>query len=359
MIGERLHRARKAADLSLRGLAAEVGVSHTWVNKYEKNQAMPDSGTLLKLGKALGVRVEYFFRPEKIVLSQVEYRKRSSLPKKRLDAITHEVLDQIERRMELEGLFPQAPVEIFQLPKGLPPRIHTYDQIEAAASHVRREWDLGTNPIPVLIDLFEMKGIRVFCIDARADSKFDGLLAQAAGVPVVVVGKYWPGDRQRFTLAHELGHLILDQRLSDDLDTEKACHRFAGAFLFPELSVKNYLGAKRSSLETRELQSLKREFGLSMAAILRRAVDLKIIGGNEYKRQSIRFSKMKWRKQEPGKQLESENETCFAILFFMHSPKNISEMQRRLNCFPFRWISFVATEHGRDRCYSLSVMRTS
>ncbi len=61
MIGERLHRARKAADLSLRSLAKDVGVSHTWINKVEKDLAMPDSATLLKLGKTLGVRSEYFF----------------------------------------------------------------------------------------------------------------------------------------------------------------------------------------------------------------------------------------------------------------------------------------------------------
>lgn len=316
MIGERLHRARKAADLSLRSLAEEVGVSHTWINKFEKDQAMPDSTTLLKLGKALGVRSEYFFRPEKITLSQVEYRKQSTLPKKRLQAITHEILDQIERRMELEGLFPQTPVDPFALPEGLPDKIQSYDQIEVVANHVRHQWDLGMNPIPVLIDLLEMKGVRVFCIDAREDAKFDGLLAYAAESPVVVVGKYWPGDRQRFTLAHELGHLVLANRLSDELDSEKACHRFAGAFLFPDYSVKVYLGQKRSSLEVREVQSLKLEFGLSMAAIIRRAFDLGIIKEGYYKHLNIQFGKKGWRKCEPGEPVNSETGKVFCNLVF-------------------------------------------
>ena len=316
MIGERLYRARKAADLSLRNLANEVGVSHTWINKFEKDQAMPDSATLLKLGKTLGVRSEYFFRPAKITLSQVEYRKQSTLPKKRLQAITHEILDQIERRMELEGLFPHTPVEVFTLPEGLPAKIQNYDEIETVANHVRHKWDLGMNPIPVLIDLLEMKGIRIFCIDAREDSKFDGLLANAAASPVIVVGKYWPGDRQRFTLAHELGHLILANRLSDNLDNEKACHRFAGAFLFPDYSVKVYLGDKRSSLEVRELLSLKHEFGLSMAAIIRRTFDLGIIKEGYYKHLSIMFGKKGWRKCEPGQRVDSETGTVFCNLVF-------------------------------------------
>lgn len=316
MIGERLQRARKAADLSLRNLAEQVGVSHTWINKFEKDQAMPDSKTLLKLGKVLGVRSEYFFRPEQVTLSQVEYHKKSTLPKKRLQAITHEILDHIERRMELESLFPQPPVETFRLPAGLPDRVESYSQIEEVANHTRREWDLGMNPIPALIDLLEMKGIRVFCVDARNDAKFDGLFAYVEDAPIIVVGKYWPGDRQRFTLAHELGHLVLANRLSENLDHEKAGNRFAGAFLFPDVSVKKYLGAKRSSLESREIQALKYEFELSMFAIIRRAFDLEIIKESYYSSLAIHFRTKGWHKNEPGEQIKPENENIFCNLVF-------------------------------------------
>ena len=316
MIGERLQRARKAAHLSLRDLAEHVGVSHTWINKFEKDQAMPDSKTLLKLGKTLGVRSEYFFRPARVALTHVEYRKKSSLPKKRLQAITHEILDYIERRMELESLFPQPPVETFRLPAGLPNRVVEYGQIEAIANHIRREWELGMNPIPALIDLLEMKGIRVFCIDARKDAKFDGLFAYAANAPITVVGKYWSGDRQRFTLAHELGHLLLADRLNENIDHEKACNRFAGSFLFPDVSVKKYLGAKRSSLEIREAQTLKHEFGLSMSAVIRRAFDLGIIKEDYYKSLAIRFQQKGWRTKEPGEPVQPENENIFCNLVF-------------------------------------------
>ena len=42
--------------------------------------------------------------------------------------------------------------------------------------------------------------------------------------------KYW-GERQRFTLAHELGHLVMD--VAAKLDEKKAMQRFAGVFLMP------------------------------------------------------------------------------------------------------------------------------
>ena len=83
MFGERLLRARKAAGLSLRDLAAEVNLSHAAIKKYEDGAAMPSSDVLLRLAKALGVRSEYFFRPLTPELEFVEFRKRSSLPKKR------------------------------------------------------------------------------------------------------------------------------------------------------------------------------------------------------------------------------------------------------------------------------------
>lgn len=316
MIGERLIRARKAAGLSLRDLASEVGVSHTWINRIEKDEAMPDSAVLLKLGKALGVRSEYFFRPRRVHLSQPSYRKQSGLPKKRLHAITHDILDQIERRMELEAIFPHPPMEPFRAPEGLLDNVRDYDQVEEFADQVRREWDLGLDPIPGLVDLFEMRGVRVFRIDARQDAKFDGLFAYVDGSPVVVVGQYWPGDRQRFTLAHELGHLLLAERLPEGLDMEKACHRFAGAFLFPASAVRQYLGEKRSSLELREIQHLKHEFGLSMAAIIRRAFDLSVIKESVYKSLTILFSQKGWRKHEPGEQIAPEEGAVFTNLVF-------------------------------------------
>ncbi|WP_204800135.1 helix-turn-helix domain-containing protein, partial [Nitrosomonas nitrosa] len=58
MIGERLARARAAANLSMRALAVQAGVSANMIKKYEHDLSMPASPTLLKLSKALGVRTE-------------------------------------------------------------------------------------------------------------------------------------------------------------------------------------------------------------------------------------------------------------------------------------------------------------
>jgi Zn-dependent peptidase ImmA (M78 family)/DNA-binding XRE family transcriptional regulator len=287
MFSIRLHRARKAAGLSLRDLGERVGVSHAAIKKYEDGIAMPSSDILLGLSRTLNVRTEYFFRPEPVALDGIEYRKRSSLPKKRLDAITHEVIDLIERRIELENLFPQSPVKAFATVDGLASSITAMDQIEEAAERVREAWDLGFDPIPDLIDVLETNGIRVFMIEADAENKFDGLAARVGGMPIVVVGRHWPGDRQRFTLAHELGHLMLEGRLADDLDEE-----------------------------LKELGLLKEEFGLSMAGILYRARDLGIISPAYREEQAKLFRFKGWYRKEPGSDYPTEKAHIFEQLVF-------------------------------------------
>lgn len=316
MFSVRLHRARKAAGLSLRDLGERVGVSHAAIKKYEDGLAMPSSDTLIGLSRALKVRTEYFFRPEPVALEGIEYRKRSSLPKKRLDAITHEVIDQIERRIELENLFPQPPVKAFAPVSELLPTITAMAQIEDVAKHVRETWELGLDPIPDLIDVLETNGIRVFMIEADAENKFDGLAARVNGMPIVVVGRHWPGDRQRFTLAHELGHLMLEGRLPDDLDEEMACNRFAGAFLFPRASVLQELGEHRNAIELKELGLLKEEFGLSMAGILYRARDLGVISP-AYREDMAKLFRFKgWHRKEPGQSYPTEKAHIFEQLVF-------------------------------------------
>src|SRR5690625_6858205 len=83
--------------------------------------------------------------------------------------------------------------------------------IEDVADDLRVHWDLGLAAIHNLIDVLEQQGIGVIITSVDADNQFDGLVGTIEGHPFIVVSDQWPGDRQRFTLAHELGHLIMDR----------------------------------------------------------------------------------------------------------------------------------------------------
>lgn len=318
MFAERLERARKAAGLSMKALADEIDLSANSIKKYEHGIAMPSSTNLLKLAKALSVRTEYFFRPTKVEISGVEYRKRANTAQKVLDRINGDVLDQAERWQELLEFYPDSvkPIPEFSLPEGLLQRLDEIEQVELLAVQMRQAWDLGLNPIHDMIDTMESKGIMIITTDVETDKKFDGLAGKIDNTPVVVISKSQSGDRQRFTLAHELGHLVVHGRLSEELDEEKVCNAFAGAFLLPAQTLIEHLGEKRRNIEPRELLMLKHEYGISMLAALYRAGQCGIITPATQKSLFMLFSKNGWRTQEPGNEYPHESTFLYKQLVY-------------------------------------------
>lgn len=320
MIADRIRQARLAAGLTLATLGEKVGVSHTAIQKYEKGLLTPSSSQLLKLARACGIRTEYFFRTHTVELLQPEFRKLSTFGKTAQDALKIKVVELVEKRVELLGAFPALPLQAFAPPAGLPDRIVSLDEIDSFSDIVRNVWQLGMNPIADLTDTLEGLGLLVVVVDEE-NPAFSGLTAKARAddgreYPVVAVSKRWPGDRQRFTLAHELGHSLLEGRLADDIDEEKACDRFAGAFLAPRAAVLQLLGSQRHALEWQELYVLKHEFGLSMAGWLQRAKQCGVITDGTHLSMVKRFSARGWRRNEPGEPLPQEHPRLFDQLVY-------------------------------------------
>lgn len=320
MIADRIRQARLAARLTLVALGEKVGVSHTAIQKYEKGILTPSSSQLLQLARACGVRTEYFFRTHKVELLQPEFRKLSTFGKTAQDALKIKVVELVETRIELLGAFPESPLFAFAPPEGLPDHIHSLDEIEAFTDHLRTAWQLGMNPIADLTDTLEGVGLLIIMI-YEDNHGFSGLKAKARTedereYPVIAVSNCWAGDRQRFTLAHELGHLLLEGRLAEGIEVERACDRFAGAFLAPQVAVHQLLGQQRHALEWRELYELKHEFGLSMAGWLQRAKQCGVITGHTHESMIKQFSYKGWRKNEPGDPLPKEHPRLFDQLVY-------------------------------------------
>ena len=340
MIGERLKRARAAAGLSMAELGERVGVSANMIKKYEHDESMPGFEVFWNLSQELRVPRGTLMRPVELELGDVEYRKRATAPKRVTRRIEADVLEQAERWKLLADLWPALPAPIFRGRKsgvrGLPRMIDGLDQVEQAAERVRAYWELGSGPIPDLTALLESRGILVIVTAVDVEEKFDGLQANAGGQPLIVIAANWPGDRQRFTLAHELGHLLLRGRTrSRALDEEKACNRFAGAFLLPAAAVKERLGERREKLTQAELLRLKQEYGLSMAGCVYRAADLGIIDAAHCRELFRMFSARGWRRKEPGPAYPPERTSQFARLVcraFEEEAVGESKAAEMLNC---------------------------
>ncbi len=313
MIGDRIKQARKAAGLNQRELAERANVSAMAISKYERGENTPSSGVLLALASALEVRTEYFFRQVSVELGKIEYREHEKLPAKEEAKVIADVLEQVERWVELEEFIPTAWSTPFELPKDLPKKIKSLGEVEALCVQLRQAWDLGLNPVPELIDTLESKGVKVIVTRYGGHKDFNGLSTTVNGSPLIVVGGHLPGDRQRFTLAHELGHLVLQGRLVKALASEEeaACHRFAGAFLAPESAVRRALGEHRTWLEPQELKMLKDEYGLSMGAWTYRAFDLGIITRQTLRKIWSMFRENGWKEKEPGAQYPTERPNLF------------------------------------------------
>lgn len=320
MIGQRLKLARSAAGISLRDLEERIGnrVTAQAIGKYERDESMPGSGVLIALADALGVSADYLVGDQEMVLEAVEFRKKQITSKREEAQVEAKVLHMLERYLLVEELLDLPSVE-WDKPREAPyPVNRNVAEADRAAQSLREHWGLGSDPIPNLVELLEEQGIKVLAIDL---TNIDGLTARVrrarkGAVPVIVVNRKDWGERQRFTLAHELGHMVMD--VSAKVDDEKAAHRFAGAFLMPADALWAEVGKHRTSIGGSELFYLKQLFGVSVQAITYRCRDLGIFSDSLFRRLFQEFSRLGWRSPPYREPLArpSEEPTRFRRLTF-------------------------------------------
>lgn len=286
MLSERIRRARILRGLSLQQVADQLGdITKQALSKYEQGKDTPNSTRLILLAEVFGVEPEYFFREDTVELGEVDFRKHSSLGKRQQEAIKEQVKELLERYLAIENCFESENLSpSFQQWRECY-AVSSPEEAEQAADDLRDSWDLGSNPISNLTEVLEENGVKVIGIDAH--ERFDGLCAFVNGGQEAVIvsnisGRY--GDRQRFNLAHELGHLVmkLPEALHDTKEEELLCHRFAGAFLFPADQLIGTFGQHRKRILIEEFKFAKLEWAVSMQAILHRLQDLNVISKSYY-----------------------------------------------------------------------------
>lgn len=296
MIGMRLKLARASAGLSLRELAERMGnvVTAQAIGKYERNEDMPGSRALMALATTLGISEAYLLSDEELTLEGVDFRKKRAA--KEEATIEAQTLQLLERYLAVEDLLGLKSVE-WEQPRSAPWLVQEIRDAEDAARSIREEWGLGHDPVPKLAELLEERGIKVLSINL---DDIDGLAARVMrkgrdAARVVVVRKNIWAERKRFTLAHELGHMVMTPGAG--VDEELAAHRFAGAFLMPADVVRAEVGAQRSAISIGELVALKQRFGVSVQAIAFRCRDLGIIEKKAFSDLFREFTRRGWRKE--------------------------------------------------------------
>jgi Zn-dependent peptidase ImmA (M78 family) len=327
LFSKRLVSARKLSGLSLRELSdrLSIGLSASAISLYEKGKRRPDSSIVIALSRALDVPVDYFFRDSKVELSSVEFRKRSKLGKKRIEQIKEQVIDYLSRYIEIEEILNIKNNFVNPLNDYT---IHSDKDVVSSALKLRIEWELGLNPIPNIIEMLEDKGIKIVEIDV--EKEFDGLASWVGDVPVIVLNLSYDNIRKRFTVLHELAHLLL--RFDGTIDSksiEKHCHSFAGTFLIPDQSLKSIFKTGRKHFSIDELIEIKEYYGISVQALVYRLYNLNYISENTLKTFFIDLNKHQLRDEKDwGNYLGKESSSRFERLVLMAVSEEIISLSK-------------------------------
>jgi len=189
---------------------------------------------------------------------------------------------------ELRNVTPKAPEVLMRTY----PQTSNPDEIESLTSDLRailRQEESG--PIRNLTTLVERAGV---CIVPIPDVPgLDGLSSWVNGIPVIGVNPWVPGDRFRFTICHECGHLIFHERHYDSAESD--ANRFAGSLLFPR---DDFDAAMVDKPRLQHFIEMKSAWGMSVAALIYRAHELGYVDDARYRALQIQMAK--WRKREPG-----------------------------------------------------------
>lgn len=283
--------ARKSHGWTQTKLAEMIGCYQGTISKIEQGILDVTEEMLDDLVEALGFPRSFFLQGGGIYTPGIIYnrsRKRiGKRVKEQIDAlnniharVVHALLDAIE--LESERDIPQLTVEEFGSPS-------------EAARVLREYWQVPRGPIDNITSLIERAGGIVVHVDVQT-REFDGVYYPFPDLPpLIFVNKNLPGDRLRFTLAHELGHIVLHNRPKDIDLMEGETNEFAAEFMMPEEDIRPSL----QSLSLPKLGNLKRYWKMAMGAILVRANTLGTITDRRYRYIWMQMGKAGYRKREP------------------------------------------------------------
>jgi Zn-dependent peptidase ImmA (M78 family)/transcriptional regulator with XRE-family HTH domain len=291
---ERIAQVREFAGLSKTDLAQKLEVSVAAVSQWEDGSKNPTTANLVSIAQILGVDVKLLMKP---VPSVVLTRRGPTIFRAQSAAKTAQMKRRAHRFAEMASELFMMLEQWVSFPKIELPGV-TPSNIEKAAENCRKAWGLGNLPITKLGELFESKGIRL-CSAEFGDDRCDAYSCIIDGRPFTFLGtEKQDRARARFDIAHELGHLLFHQHLSEDEilnnspEIEKQANLFAGAFLMPaetfskDVLDTSILGFKR----------LKPKWGVSIQAMIYRAKMLGLITEETFERHFRNMSARGWRK---------------------------------------------------------------
>jgi Zn-dependent peptidase ImmA (M78 family)/DNA-binding XRE family transcriptional regulator len=297
MIGKQINRnyislARESRGYNQVEFADILGMSPANLSKIELGNISMDESYLPQIAVLLSYPVSFFYQENEIHQSFLGYRKRQTVSPKLIYPIDAQMNI---RRLHIEYFLK----ELNYIPAAMP--ILDIDKLgspQKCATKLRKLWGVTEPIINNLTKLVEKNGVILNSFTFGTDRVDSRTILTEHNQPIIFTNKSLLGDRLRFSLAYELGHLVMHLNTSPALDREvgKEANKFAAEFLMPENDIRpDFEGNVTITL----LGELKKKWKVSMQSLMYRADDLGYLTYNQKRYLLTQFNQMQIRKREP------------------------------------------------------------
>ena len=284
--------AREARSYSQSDLAVKLNTYKSNISRLEHGDAAADEETLMAIAEATNYPPQFFLQPGEILPVNLSYRKRKNVPAKLLAPIEAHI-NIIRRHVQfitrsVQQAAPKLP--LYQLNDNYTP--------EKIAALLRQKWNIPAGTIDNLGKMLEERGIIISSFNFGTDRVDSRSMLTDDNHPIIFLNRNLLGDRQRFSLAFELGHLIMHTFciVLHHRDINHEANLFAAAFLMP---AKDIAKDFKEGITLPLLGELKRKWKVSMIALLYRADDLGLLTPNQKRYLIQQFNDQKIRRREP------------------------------------------------------------
>jgi Zn-dependent peptidase ImmA (M78 family) len=301
--GDRVKQARELNRLTQKSLADSIGLKQSAIAQIESGRVQPSEHALQGIAFQTAFPLQFFRQPDAVEfpLGTLLFRAKAEM-----SARERNEARQLARTVYEEFSYLRHFVRKSQMTL---PRV---DESPSRAATITRS-SLGLSPdspIGNLIRSVERAGVVVIALPKELKNRdaFSAWVADSELIPVVVLSKTNVGDRLRFSIAHEIGHLVLHHSIkADSRQLERESDQFAAELLLPEEAMKREM---LRPITITSLASLKPRWKVSIQTLARRAFDLGYITERQYRYLMQQISRRGWRTREPFP-VESEKPRAF------------------------------------------------
>lgn len=290
---ERLKLARESRGLNQTELNELTGLPLTAISKAERSELTLSPDALSRIATATNYPLSFFTAPGGAATDALAWRRREKVPQK--------VFTQLAARIDILRLHVQTLTRELGISQNISPGVElseTYRPVDAA-KWLRSIWSVPEEPISNLTLLLEDKGIPVASFDFGSERIDSRATITEDRYPLICVNSTHTGDRQRFSLAYQLGHLLMHtyRPVSAEQDISREANQFAAELLVPEAAFRADIGNNQVTMSL--LANMKRRWGVSMISLLYRADDLGYTTPDQKAGLVQRFNALRLRRREP------------------------------------------------------------